>query len=88
MGYGGAAPGQAPRETPQPVRVALTLEQCWHRVPGGTATSVLGLAAALDARRLLALAEEARQRVLGFAQAAGVTPEAVHRARLRLDGIG
>jgi glycosyltransferase involved in cell wall biosynthesis len=23
--------------------VAVTLEQCWHRVPGGTATSILGL---------------------------------------------
>lgn len=32
------------------MRVALTLEQCWHRVPGGTATSVLGLAAALAER--------------------------------------
>lgn len=28
----------------------MTLEQCWHRVPGGTATSVLGLAAALHRR--------------------------------------
>jgi glycosyltransferase involved in cell wall biosynthesis len=25
----------------------MTVEQCWHRVPGGTATSVLGLARAL-----------------------------------------
>ena len=25
------------------MRVAVTLEQCWHRVPGGTATSILGL---------------------------------------------
>jgi glycosyltransferase involved in cell wall biosynthesis len=33
-----------------PLRVGLTLEQCWHDVPGGTATSALGLAAALDAR--------------------------------------
>jgi glycosyltransferase involved in cell wall biosynthesis len=39
-----------PRETARPVRVALTLEQCWHRVPGGTASSVVGLAAALAAR--------------------------------------
>jgi glycosyltransferase involved in cell wall biosynthesis len=30
--------------------VAYTLEQCWHRVPGGTATSALGTAAALAAR--------------------------------------
>ena len=27
-----------------PVRVAYTLEQCWHDVPGGTATSMLRLA--------------------------------------------
>lgn len=32
------------------MRVALTLEQCWHRVPGGTATSILALAGALAAR--------------------------------------
>ena len=31
-------------------RVAITLEQCWHRVPGGTATSILGTAAALQGR--------------------------------------
>jgi glycosyltransferase involved in cell wall biosynthesis len=30
--------------------VAYTLEQCWHRVPGGTATSALGVARALAAR--------------------------------------
>jgi glycosyltransferase involved in cell wall biosynthesis len=32
------------------VRVALTLEQCWHRVPGGSATSILALADALQRR--------------------------------------
>ncbi len=32
------------------MRVALTLEQCWHRVPGGSATSILGLARALATR--------------------------------------
>jgi glycosyltransferase involved in cell wall biosynthesis len=32
-----------------PVRVALTLEQCWHSVPGGTARASLDLAAALAA---------------------------------------
>jgi hypothetical protein len=26
---------------------AVTVEQCWHRVPGGTATSVLGMLEAL-----------------------------------------
>ena len=30
-------------------RLAVTLEQCWHRVPGGTATSALRASAALDA---------------------------------------
>ncbi|HEU5152025.1 MAG TPA: glycosyltransferase family 1 protein [Iamia sp.] len=28
----------------------MTLEQCWHRVPGGTATSILAVAGALAAR--------------------------------------
>jgi glycosyltransferase involved in cell wall biosynthesis len=35
---------------PATMRVALTLEQCWHRVPGGTATSILAVAGALAAR--------------------------------------
>ena len=30
-----------------PPRVAVTVTQCWHRVPGGTATSVLGLLSAM-----------------------------------------
>lgn len=30
-------------------RVAVTVEQCWHRVPGGTATSILGTLRALEA---------------------------------------
>jgi glycosyltransferase involved in cell wall biosynthesis len=30
-------------------RVAITLTQCWHRVPGGTSTSVLRLIRALEA---------------------------------------
>lgn len=34
------------RET---VRVGMTLEQCWHRVPGGTAVAAIGMARALDA---------------------------------------
>ena len=29
------------------MRVAITLEQCWHRVPGGTATAALGCLEAL-----------------------------------------
>jgi glycosyltransferase involved in cell wall biosynthesis len=32
------------------VRVAYTLEQCWHRVPGGTAVAALALARALVPR--------------------------------------
>src|SRR3954467_11988312 len=32
------------------VRVAVTLEQCWHAVPGGTAWSTLELVRALDCR--------------------------------------
>jgi len=32
------------------VRLAVTLEQCWHRVPGGTATSALRTSAALARR--------------------------------------
>jgi glycosyltransferase involved in cell wall biosynthesis len=31
------------------IRVAYTLEQCWHRVPGGTATSAIGVARAIAA---------------------------------------
>jgi glycosyltransferase involved in cell wall biosynthesis len=33
-----------------PLRVAITLEQCWHRVPGGTASSALGTVSALRER--------------------------------------
>ncbi len=31
------------------ITVAIGMTQCWHRVPGGTATSIVDLAAALDA---------------------------------------
>lgn len=34
------------RDSP-PVKVAMTLEQCWHRVPGGTATAAVETARAL-----------------------------------------
>jgi glycosyltransferase involved in cell wall biosynthesis len=33
-----------------PVRAAVTLEQCWHEVPGGTATSALETVSALSRR--------------------------------------
>lgn len=32
---------------PATMRVAMTVEQCWHRVPGGSATSILRLARAI-----------------------------------------
>ena len=32
----------------EPTRVAVTLTQCWHRVPGGTATASLGVVRALQ----------------------------------------
>ena len=32
------------------MRVAYTLEQCWHKVPGGTAVSALRIAEAMDAQ--------------------------------------
>lgn len=37
----------APQSASSVPRVAVTLTQCWHRVPGGTATSVLDLVRAL-----------------------------------------
>ena len=37
-------------ESPSALRVAVTLEQCWHRVPGGTAVSILGAVDALARR--------------------------------------
>ncbi|MDH3705668.1 MAG: glycosyltransferase family 4 protein [Acidimicrobiia bacterium] len=33
-----------------PLRVAYTIEQCWHRVPGGTAQSAIDLALAMGER--------------------------------------
>lgn len=33
-----------------PLRVAVTVEQCWHRVPGGSARATLDTIAALEAR--------------------------------------
>lgn len=50
------------------MRVAVTLEQCWHRVPGGTATAALGLVAALAAREGVD--------VVGVAARHGETPPA------------
>jgi glycosyltransferase involved in cell wall biosynthesis len=33
---------------PEPITVAYTLEQCWHRVPGGTAVAALRVAEAMQ----------------------------------------
>ena len=37
-------------EVDRPLRVAYTLEQCWHQVPGGTAIAALRVASALNRR--------------------------------------
>ncbi|MEM8619669.1 MAG: glycosyltransferase family 1 protein [Actinomycetota bacterium] len=39
-----------PQQFDAPLRVAYTLEQCWHPVPGGTAVAALRVAEALRAR--------------------------------------
>jgi glycosyltransferase involved in cell wall biosynthesis len=35
---------------PERLRIAYTIEQCWHRVPGGTAVAAIGMADALEQR--------------------------------------
>lgn len=42
---------ERPDDPGDTITVAVGLTQCWHRVPGGTATSVLDLVAALGGRR-------------------------------------
>lgn len=37
------------RAVNEPIRVAYTFEQCWHKVPGGTAVAGIEMARALDA---------------------------------------
>lgn len=44
---------------PKPIRVAYTLEQCWHRVPAGTATSAI--------RAAIALADDPNVELIGVA---------------------
>ncbi|MDQ3916292.1 MAG: glycosyltransferase family 4 protein [Actinomycetota bacterium] len=44
------------------VRVALTIEQCWHEVPGGTAVAALGMARAVAAAGAEVLGVSARHR--------------------------
>jgi glycosyltransferase involved in cell wall biosynthesis len=50
---------------PEPLRVAYTLEQCWHDVPGGSAIAALNVAVRLAARNdvdLIAVAGRHRRR--------------------------
>ena len=44
---GGLAPFGA-CQTARPMRVAVTMEQCWHRVPGGTARATIDATAAVE----------------------------------------
>jgi len=37
---------------PEPLRVAYTMEQCWHEVPGGTARAVIEVARRIAARSM------------------------------------
>ena len=43
-------PPPAAHGAPAPLRVAVTLEQCWHRVPGGVASTALEAVRALSER--------------------------------------
>src|SRR3954470_5386268 len=43
-----ASPKRRPAGMMEGVRVAYTLEQCWHRVPGGTGVAALRTAEAMD----------------------------------------
>lgn len=45
-----------------PVRAALTIEQCWHEVPGGTAVAALGMASAAAAAGAEVVGVAARHR--------------------------
>ena len=48
---------------PSHPRVAMTLEQCWHRVPGGTAVAAIELARALDGTHARIVGVAARHRL-------------------------
>ena len=54
------------------MKVAVTLEQCWHRVPGGTASSVLGM---LDGFASMARADQDVE-LIGVAARHGDDPPA------------
>jgi glycosyltransferase involved in cell wall biosynthesis len=46
---GATATNKRANSSVQPIRVAYTLEQCWHPSPGGTARAALRIAGALEA---------------------------------------
>jgi glycosyltransferase involved in cell wall biosynthesis len=54
----------ASTEAPTPIRVAYTLEQCWHPVPGGTARAALKIAAELAGRSEIQLHQVAGRHAL------------------------
>ncbi|MCU1351513.1 MAG: glycosyl transferase, group 1 [Acidimicrobiales bacterium] len=60
-------------------RVAVTLEQLWHRVPGGTATAAIGMVRALAARGDLEL--------VGVAARHGAPPPAAFAAPTRVEHL-
>ncbi|MCH2412132.1 MAG: glycosyltransferase [Acidimicrobiales bacterium] len=67
--------------TGEPIRAALLLEQCWHRVPGGTAVAAVELAGAM--------ARRADVEVVGIAashrgEPVIAPPEGIEIAHLRL----
>lgn len=47
---------------PDPLRIAYTVEQCWHDVPGGTATAMIEVA-----RRIMARSEDEAIELVGVA---------------------
>jgi glycosyltransferase involved in cell wall biosynthesis len=57
-----AVPGARQRIACPPVRVAYTLEQCWHDVPGGTAVAALAVARHLPAEGVEPIGVAARHR--------------------------
>ncbi|HVM34239.1 MAG TPA: glycosyltransferase family 1 protein [Actinomycetota bacterium] len=65
----------------EPIRVAYTLEQCWHKVPGGTAVAALETARALADRKEVRLVGVAARHA-GPPMAAWTPPIEVHHLPL------
>ena len=71
----------------EPLRVAYTLEQCWHDVPGGSATAALNVARRLAARtdvELIAVAGRHRRRPDAAFQPPAILKEKVAKGELGL----